>query len=401
MRRTPRPGMPSVAATLVCLAAGALTASGAGCREEAPEPAFARHFEPSGALRVVPIEPFRRRPRSLLALPDGRFVLPEAGGVWLHVVDGEGRGITRLGGEIRATPGTSGARPGTFRAISSAALDASGRLLVADASTNVVTVFDRGLEPAGVFTLPETRGVQDLEALPDGRMAAAVWPRHPMAGGQLLIFTPPAELSPAEGTPPVALDASQVRSLLPQEPIFRYNRWAHASATGLEALEDGRLLAYWPALPWARLVSAEGDSLPRIGRLSSRYEPPSSGPRDGAPAQAVRAWLASFTPLIGVETAGPALVFQYLSADTAGAATQEQARERRGGAAPGTPRTIFVNLYDASGLQIARDVVLPPGSRVLDTNDPSRLYLLTAVSPRELAIDVWRTNARRPEASAD
>ena len=46
-------------------------------------------------------------------------------------------------------------------------------------------------------------------------------------------------------------------------------------------------------------------------------------------------------------------------------------------------------VYDLSGRPLAADVPLPPGSRLLDAEDPSRLYLLTEASPRRLVIEVW------------
>jgi hypothetical protein len=50
---------------------------------------------------------------------------------------------------------------------------------------------------------------------------------------------------------------------------------------------------------------------------------------------------------------------------------------------------MFLNVYDGRGQPVARDLVLPPGARILPSNEVQRLYLLTRSDPRELHIEIW------------
>jgi hypothetical protein len=98
----------------------------------------------------------------------------------------------------------------------------------------------------------------------------------------------------------------------------------------------------------------------------------------------LRAWYAAFTPLVAVEAAGPLVAFQFLGAvddDDAGTA--------------GAARSSFLNVYDDSGRPVAADLPLPPGARLLPTNDPDRLYVVTAVRPRQMDIEVWTPRTSR------
>jgi len=381
-----------------------------GCRgQEEPSgaaSALESYFHRVGSLRVAPIEPFRALPASLAALPDGRIVLPEAGGVWIHVVGPDGRGLTRLGGASTAPLGALETPAGKFSSLSGVAVTPEGRLLAADQTSDIVSVFNEALEPETTITVPRARNVWQIEALPGGRLAAAVAPRHPTAGGQVVLFS--------LGEP---VGGDSAATYLPQEPFFRHNRWQPISSTRLETLADGRILAYWAPLPWARLLSAPGDSLPPIGSFSRRYKAPSSGPSEQAPFELLSAWFDSFTPLVGVEAVDSVLVFQFLALEGAGqaddaawpgAAGPGTADARRGAgragggreAAPGASdrqrpargtesRRVFVNLYDGRGRPLAKDLLLPAGSRILKSNDRSRLYLLRRASPRELEIELW------------
>jgi hypothetical protein len=150
----------------------------------------------------------------------------------------------------------------------------------------------------------------------------------------------------------------------------------------LEARPGGRLLAWWTTLPWARSIDAAGDSLAPLGRFSGRYVPPSSGPREGAPLERLRAWYDAFTPLVAVESAGSLVAFQFLDA-----AADDDAAARA--------RSSFLNVYDDSGRPVAADLPLPPGARLLPTNDPDRLYVVTAVRPRQMDIEVWTPRTSR------
>ena len=354
---------------------------------------------------MAPIEPFARAPASILVLSDERLLLPETEGVWIHVVRATGEGITRIGGPSPTALDLPGAGPGRFRSLSALTLLADGSVLAGDRTAGVVSVFGPQLEPEGTFTLPETRSVWDLETLPDGTTAAAISPRHPTGGGQVALFTL------RDGVP------DSLRLRLPPELIFRANRWGAVASARLESTPGGRLFAYWTTFPWARSLDAEGDSLPRVGRFSDRYVPPSSGPSESASLARLRRWYASFTPLVSVESAGPLLAFEFLEA------TSERERTsatRRGGAAddersedgpssspaaggapaassgtPAEPRSSFLNLYDADGRVVAADVPLPPGARLLSSNDAARLYVVTSARPRQMDIEVWGPRARR------
>lgn len=333
------------------------------------------------------MEPFRTTPASLVVLPDGRLVIPETEGVWLHVVSPTGRGLTRLGGKSPAALGTSQAEAGKFLSLSGVALTSEGRLLAADRTSNVVSVFSPALEPESTLAVPEARSVWQVEAMPGGKLAAAVSPRRPGTGGQIVLFTP--------GEP--------ARSYFPQPPITRHNRWQTIASTRMEVV-DGRILAYWAIFPWVKVVAAGGDSLPPIRTLSKSYLGPTSGPVEGAPLDELRRWYGSFTPLVVVESAGGLLVFQFLSREgetPASHATSPLERRTRRDRLPSSddPRHTFVNLHDLSGRRIASDLPLPPGSRVLKSNDPSRLYVLRTVSPRALGIEIWRPKSRKSPKS--
>jgi hypothetical protein len=374
------------------------------CERRPAGPSLADHYELERTIHVAPIEPFARAPASLLVLPDGRFLLPETEGVWIHVTGADGEGITRVGGPSAAALDLPAAPIGRFRSLSALALLPDGRVLAGDRTAGVVTVFGPDLTPRGRFTLPETRSVWDLEALPGGRVAAAVAPRHPTAGGQVVLFTLRGD------------SAESLRLRLPPDPVFRANRWSPVASTRIESLGDGRLLAWWTTLPWVRSIDAQGDSLPRLGRFSARYRSPSSGPREGAPLERLSRWYASFTPLVAVESAEPTVAFQFLEVargragraagrDRAappggrrGADADAAAREEDGpaGDEPAAgPRSSFLNLYRATGQPIAADLPLPAGARLLASNDLERLYLATSVRPRQLDVEVWRPRARR------
>jgi hypothetical protein len=349
----------------------ALLAAASACERRPAGPSLSDHYELERTIHVAPIEPFARAPGSMLVLADGRLLLPETEGVWIHVVGATGEGITRIGGPSPAALDLPGAAAGRFRSLSALALLPDGRVLAADRTAGVVSVFDPGLEPRGTFTLPETRSVWDLEVLSDGRAAAAVAPRHPTAGGQVALFRVRDDATP-----------DSLRLRLPPDPVFRANRWGPVASARLEARPGGRLLAWWTTLPWARSIDAAGDSLAPLGRFSGRYVPPSSGPREGAPLERLRTWYDAFTPLVAVESAGSLVAFQFLDA-----AADDDAAARA--------RSSFLNVYDDSGRPVAADLPLPPGARLLPTNDPDRLYVVTAVRPRQMDIEVWTPRTSR------
>jgi hypothetical protein len=347
----------------------------AACRPTPTSP-LAERFQQVGAVRISPIEPFVRIPTSLVALPDGRLILPETDGVWIHVAGKDGQGITRLGGPS-PLPLDSAATPGRFRALSDLARLSDGSLLASDKTSALVTVFGADLEPRRTLRVPEARAVYDIAALPDGRLAAAVAPRNPVTGGQVVLFAP----------------GDSGLGLLPPNPIFHHNRWEAVSSPSIHVSPDGRIFAYWAPLPWAQVISDSGDSLGVVGRFSPLYHGPSSGPGLRASAASVQHWLDGFTPLVAVQSVGEWLAFEYRASTRA----EPKGRNSRAAAPPRSarptstpePGQMFLNLYDASGRPVARDLLLPPGSRLLRTNDPSRLYLLTNASPRELSIEIW------------
>ncbi|MBA2565251.1 MAG: hypothetical protein H0V09_07485 [Gemmatimonadetes bacterium] len=336
----------------------------------------------TGTLRVIPVEEFERVPDAVVVLEDGRLVLPEVEGAWIHVTRPDGEGLTRLGGPA------AGARPGNvagrFGSLAGVAPTPGGGLLAADRASGVLTAFSSALAPDSSFTLPETRSVWQIEALRGGAYAAAVSPRHPLAGGQVLTFG----------------GADSTRAWFVPDPIFRHNRWESVSSTRIESLTDGRLLAYWSPLPWARVLSTGGDTLPPIGRFSRRYKGPPSGPPAGAALPALRQWFASWTPLVTVESVGTMVLFQFLEAasplDSVGTgrarssgSVARRAAEPDGALAGKEPRRLFVNVYDATGRPLAQDLLLPAGSRILRSNDRDHLYVLTGASRRGLEIEVW------------
>jgi hypothetical protein len=358
---------------------------------------LAPFFERVGTLHVSPIEYFRRVPTSLVALPDGKLVLVETEGAWLHVVGPDGQGITRLGGEREGEAGSPDGDAGKFHSLSSLALAADGRLLAADRMSPIVSVFSPSFEPESTFSVPGARSIWQLEHVTNGRIAAAVAPVHPTAGGQVLLLQGPLVL----------------QSLFPQDPIFRHNRWDVISSARVEVLDDQRIVAHWAPLPWAKLISAQGDSLGTIGKPSLLYRVPSSGPSRNTTLEGLRAWYGSFTPLVNVEAVGSMVVFQFLAPDSSPRGQlpgfEEKGPDRsthEGFAIDVAARQSFVNLYSADGDPIARDLMLPAGSRVLDSNDRTRLYLLTNASPGELRIETWRPkpqplSVRRIPAAAD
>jgi hypothetical protein len=95
----PRPALHLTRVTAVALALFLEPA----CERRPAGPSLADHYELERTIHVAPIEPFARAPASLLVLPDGRFLLPETEGVWIHVTGADGEGITRVGGPS-ATP---------------------------------------------------------------------------------------------------------------------------------------------------------------------------------------------------------------------------------------------------------------------------------------------------------
>jgi hypothetical protein len=348
----------------------------------APSSPLDSSFRRVGSVDVAPIEPFARLPTSLGVLPDGRLLLPETDGAWIHVTGKDGQGITRLGGPS-PTPLDSTSTPGLFRAISAIARLPDGRLLASDASSNLITVFTPELRPERTFRVPGARRIYGIETLPDGRVAAAVAPRNPATGGQVLLF------APGDSGP----------GFLPPDPLFEHNRWQGVAATAITATRDGRVLAFWPALPWAMAISGVGDSLGRLGSMSELYKGPSSGPGPRGGSEAVQRWLESFTPLVAVQPVGDWLVFEYRAARPA--EPRNRAKPARVPSEPAHPEPpaepgqMFLNVYDARGRPVARDLVLPPGTRVLRSDDPHRLYLVTRSDPHELRIEIWepRTGA--------
>jgi hypothetical protein len=356
---------------LVVLLAPAAT----GCRSEASSP-LAERFHRVNVVRVSPIEPFAHSPASIAALSDGRMVLPEADGEWIHVVGADGQGITRLGGPGPASP-ESEAAPGTFRALSDLARLPDGRLLASDRASSTLTVFTSALEPAGTIRVPGAAGVYAIRSLTDGRLVAAVRPRNPSTGGQVVVF------APGDSGP----------GFLPPDPLFQHNRWDAAASPSIEVWRADRILAYWAPIPWAKVLTPEGDSLGVIGRLSQLYRGPSSGPRPRAPLESVQRWFDSFTPLIAVESVGDLLAFEYRASTlerrrAAGRAAEPESVAPASRSEP-LPGQMFLNLYGSSGAIVARDLLLPPGSRLLRSDDRRRLYLLTRSSPRELEIEIW------------
>ncbi|HEY7462316.1 MAG TPA: hypothetical protein VIC59_10630 [Gemmatimonadota bacterium] len=304
------------------------------------------------------------------------MILPEADGEWIHVVGADGQGITRLGGPGPASPDSEAAR-GTFRALSDLARLPDGRLLASDRSSSSLTAFTAALEPAGTIRVPGAAGVYAIRPLPDGRLVAAVRPRNPVTGGQVVVF------APGDSGP----------GFLPPDPLFEHNRWEAAASPSIEVWRADRILAYWAPLPWARVLSPEGDSLGVIGRMSELYRGPSSGPRPRAPLESVQRWFDSFTPLVAVESVGDLLVFEYRASTRERGRGVGRAAEPDSGAAATRPEPqpgqMFLNVYSPSGGTVARDLLLPPGSRLLRSDDRRRLYLLTRSSPRELEIEIW------------
>lgn len=361
-------------ATLALLSAGA-------CREaEQGPPTFDDLFELERTLEIVPVEVFAQPPASIVELPDGRFALPETEGTSVHVVDREGRGLARIGGPAPGVLGSGEETLGRFQSISDVAPLPGGGLVVSDRTSNVLTLFDAELRPEETRILPETRSVWQLEALADGAIAAAVSPRHPVAGGQIIIVH-------ADG---------RVTAHLQPDAVLRYNRWESVSSTRMEALADGTILAYWPPMPWARAVAASGDTLGRFGGPSKRYKPPGTGPPPRAPLEEIRAWLRRFTPLLAVESPGPYVVFEFQEATASGreAATRAPTDTTSQGVAGGEAGT-FANIYDASGRRLLADLPLPRGARILKSNDPERLYLLREAAPRSLVVEIRRPDAAR------
>ncbi len=357
----------------------AALALSAACRP-APSSPLAVRFRQVGTVEVSPIEPFARIPTSLVVLPDGRLLLPETDGAWIHVTGKDGQGITRLGGPS-PVPLDSASTPGRFRAISALARLPDGRLLASDATSDLITVFTPGLEAERTFRVPGARRIYGIEPLADGRVAAAVAPRNPITGGQVLVFAP----------------GDSGAGFLPPDPLFQHNRWEAVSMPSIQVSGDGRILAYWPALPWAKALSASGDSLGRVGTFSALYQGPSSGPRPHSGNESVQRWLESFTPLVAVQSVGEWLAFEYRAAKPAEPEDRDRAAAGRPEPAATTPTPepgqMFLNIYDAHGGSVARDLLLPPGSRVMRSNDPGRLYLLTRAAPRELRIEIWEPRA--------
>ncbi len=371
-----RPLAGSRSLALVVLLAVAAT----GCRSEASSP-LAERFHRVSVVRVSPIEPFAHSPVLVAVLPDGRMVLPEADGEWIHVVGADGQGITRLGGPGPASP-ESEAAPGTFRALSDLARLPDGRLLASDRASSSLTVFTAALEPAGTIRVPGAAGVYAIRSLPDGRLVAAVRPRNLVTGGQVVVF------APGDSGP----------GFLPPDPLFQHNRWEAAASPSIEVWRADRILAYWAPIPWAKVLSPEGDSLGVIGRLSALYRGPSSGPRPRAPLESVQRWFDGFTPLVAVESVGDLLVFEYRASTRERRRAVGRAAEPESVAAASRPEPLpgqmFLNLYGPSGRAVARDLLLPPGSHLLRSDDRRRLYLLTRSSPRELEIEIWEPRSR-------
>ncbi|MFN2433639.1 MAG: hypothetical protein ABR599_12660 [Gemmatimonadota bacterium] len=377
MRPLPRTGGGRAGALVI----GALLTL-AACRKPEPPPSFASFFELESTLRVAPIESFDQIPASILTLPDGRYLLPETEGVWIHVVGARGEGLTRLGGRSPAPLGSGPSALGRFLSLSDVALREDGRIVASDRTSPVLTVFGPALEVEATVELRETRSVWQLEAVPGTGLAAAVSPRHPTAGGQVLVIR----------------SDDSLRSYLEPDPVFLANRWTPVSSTRIESLPDGRMLAYWAPLPWATVFSLPGGGTARVGKPSRRYKAPVTGPRVGAPLEALAEWYSAFTPLAVVESVDSLLVFQFLGLPAAGDSARADAR---GGASdPPEGRRAFVNLHDLSGERIAADLLLPPGAGILKSNDRSRVYLLRTAAPRELQIELWRpkppTSAGRP-----
>jgi hypothetical protein len=304
------------------------------------------------------------------------LLLPETDGVWIHVVAKDGQGITRIGGPS-AAPLDSLSPAGAFRAVSALARLADGRVLVSDATWDRLTVFTPDLKPERTVRVPGAHRIYGISALPDGRLAAAVAPRNPATGSQVLLF------APGDSGP----------GFFPPDPLFEHNRWQGVSATSIAATANGAVLAYWPALPWALALSAKGDSLGRLGSMSDLYKGPSSGPSPHAGSEGVQRWLESFTPLLAVQPVGEWLVFEYRAAkpptprDRAKAAPSPRQTDRP--AHPVDPGQMFLNVLDGRGRPVARDLVLPAGTRILRSDDTRWLYLLTRADPRELRIEIW------------
>lgn len=196
--------------------------------QDAPAVEVRRELFSLGGVGAAPDEEFFQV-RSPFLLPDGRLVVPDAGSSQVRIFDSAG--------ELLVSAGRDGDGPGEYRAIERVFPYRGDSLAVFDSQSQRVTVLDADGTPARTLPLGDA-GVAKSGTLPGGRTPVRAFVAGVFADGSFLLRR--GEISVGTG------DTTSVR-----RDRFRYSR----------VDPTGRLLAHIISLPDdEQFVWAEGGS---------------------------------------------------------------------------------------------------------------------------------------------